>query len=163
MDAQGKLNPDWPSVFIEAEPFAWRWFAGIPRYTARLALALAAQNVNVRFLHKGEEFEPLPGLDRSADQDIELWARRVWHGERIPHASPPSGSIGLYCGVRPEGGRLFPFEVSVLHDLCPLIGGFTFPDAARWGFEQFYSSTLLKSDLAIAEEFRGHHTQLRQD
>ena len=59
--------------------------------------------------------------------------------------------------MRPEGGRLFPFEVSVLHDLCPLIGGFTFPDAARWGFEQFYSSTLLKSDLAIAEEVRGHH------
>ena len=76
---------------------------GMPRYTARLALA--AKNVNVRFFHKGEEFEPLPGLDRSADQDIELWARRVWHGERIPHASPPSGgsrALLQACGPRAD-------------------------------------------------------------
>ncbi len=150
MDDQGQTNLDRPTVFIEAEPFAWRWFAGIPRYTARLALALAAQGVNVRFFHKSEEIQPLAGISWSPDQDIELWARRVWHGERTPLAPPDSASMGLYCGVRTDGIRIFPFEVSVLHDLCPLIVGFTFPEAARGGFERFYSDTLLKSDIAVA-------------
>jgi hypothetical protein len=53
MNAHGKRNPDWPSVFIEAELFAWRWFAGIRRYTTRPALASAAQNVNVPFFQQG--------------------------------------------------------------------------------------------------------------
>jgi glycosyltransferase involved in cell wall biosynthesis len=138
-----------PTVFVDAEPFAWRWFAGIPRYTARLALALAAEGVDVRFFFKDQEIEPLPGLSWSPDQDIEVWARRVWHGERRPLGGIPSSSLGLYCGVR-GAGRRFPFEVSVLHDLCPLVVGWTFPDAARWGFEKFFSEDILDSDVVIS-------------
>jgi glycosyltransferase involved in cell wall biosynthesis len=138
-------------VYVEAEPFAWRWFAGIPRYTARLCMALAQQGADVRFFHRGEIIEPLPGLSWSQDQDVELWARRVWHGERTPLESPPSNSLGLYCGVRPPGGRVFPFEVSIIHDLCPLVVGWSFPEAARWGFEKYFSEDLLKSDIAIAD------------
>ncbi len=150
MQEQAREETDRPCVYVEAEPFAWRWFAGIPRYTARLCLALAAQGVDVRFFHRGEEIEPMSRLNWSQDQDIELWARRVWHGERRPLGTPPSSSVGLYCGVRPEGGRLFPFEVSVVHDLCPLVVGWTFPEAARWGFEKFFSEDLIDSDVAIA-------------
>jgi hypothetical protein len=54
MNARGKRNPDRPSVFIEAALFAWRWFAGIWRYTTRPALASAAQNVYVRFFQQGK-------------------------------------------------------------------------------------------------------------
>ena len=57
-------------------------FAGIPRYTARLALVLAAQNVNVRFFHKGEEFEPLPGLDWSPDRRLTGQAS-LWGGTGV--------------------------------------------------------------------------------
>jgi glycosyltransferase involved in cell wall biosynthesis len=149
MGADGTGHTDTPIVYVDAEPFAWRWFAGVPRYTARLCMALAAQGVSLRFFDKGQTIAPLPGLSWSPDQDLELWARRVWHGERSPLRTPPPASIGLYCGVRGEA-RLFPFEVSVLHDLCPLIVASTFPDAARWGFERFFSEDLPTSDVAIS-------------
>ena len=149
MEASGIGQADAPTVFMDAEPFSWRWFAGIPRYAARLALALAAQGVRVRFFLRDQEIEPLPGLTWSPDQDIERWARKVWHGERKPLGTPPASSLGLYCGVRGEV-RTFPFEVSVLHDLCPLIVGWTFPEAARWGFEKFFAEDVLESDVAIS-------------
>lgn len=145
----GKGGDGMPTVFVDAEPFSWRWFAGVPRYAARLTLALAAEGVRVRFFVRDTEVEPLPGLTWSPDQDIERWARRVWHGERRPLGAPPADSLGLYCGVRGEG-RAFPFEVSVLHDLCPLVVGWTFPEAARWGFEKFFSEDILESDVAIS-------------
>ena len=138
-----------PSVFVDAEPFSWRWFAGVPRYTARLCLGLAAQGVSVRFFFGDKEIEPLPGLSWSADQDIERWARRIWHGERKPLGTPPPDSTGIYCGVR-NPGRIFPFEVSILYDFCPIVVGWTFPEAARWGFEKFYAEDLIESDVAIA-------------
>jgi glycosyltransferase involved in cell wall biosynthesis len=142
-------NDGKPLIYVDAEPFSWKWFAGIPRYTARLSLALAQNGAEVRFFHKQQEIEPLSGLSWSPDQDIDLWSRKVWHGERKPLARPPSGSIGLYCGVRTQP-RMFPFEVSVLHDLCPLVVGWSFPEAARWGFEAFFADGILDSDMAIA-------------
>ena len=103
----------------------------------------------MRFFFRDQEIEPLPGLSWSPDQDIEKWARRVWHGDRKPLGAPPASSLGLYCGVRGPV-RSFPFEVSVIHDLCPLIVGWTFPEAARWGFEKFFSEDVLDSDVAIS-------------
>ena len=91
MDHEVNPAPGRPTVFVDAEPFAWRWFAGIPRYTARVVLALKAEGVDVRFFHDRVEIEPLSGLSWSPDQDIELWARRVWHGERRPLETPPGG------------------------------------------------------------------------
>ena len=38
----------------------------------------------------------------------------------------------------------------MIHDLCPLIVGWTFPEAARWGFEKFFSEDVLDSDVAIS-------------
>jgi len=139
-----------PIVYIEADPFAWRWFAGIPRYTARLALAMASLGVTVRFFDRGMEVEPLPGTSWSPDQDIELWARRVCHGERKPLGAPPPGSLAIYCCVRGPG-RTFPYEVSVLHDLCPLVVGWTFPEAARYSFEKYFAEDLTCSDVAVAD------------
>jgi glycosyltransferase involved in cell wall biosynthesis len=144
-----EIGSDAPSVFVDAEPFSWRWFAGVPRYAARLCLALAAQGVAVRFFFGDREIEPLPGLSWSPDQDVERWARRVWHGERKPLGTPPPGSMGIYCGFRGPG-RVFPFEVSILYDFCPIVVGWTFPDAARWGFEKYYAEDLIESDVAVA-------------
>src|SRR4051794_33603551 len=81
-------------VYIDAHAFSYPWFAGIARYTARLALALGA-HVPVRFFDGGEELIP-QDLDWSQDQDLEDWGRQVWRGRRQPLGTPPADSIGLY-------------------------------------------------------------------
>ena len=98
-------------------PFAWPWFAGIARYTARLSLALAA-HLPVRFFHQGEELLVPRRLNWSQDQDLEHWGRRIWRSRRRPLGTPPADSMALYCSWRPSE-RIFPYEVSVLHDFVP--------------------------------------------
>jgi glycosyltransferase involved in cell wall biosynthesis len=150
MEPDGSDDEIAPIVYIDAQAFGWRWFAGVPRYAVRLAIALAAQGASVRFFENDEEIVPLPGLDWSPDQDLERWARRCWHGERRKLTGVPTTSLGIYCGIRPEGRRVFPFEVSILHDLCPLVVSWSFPAGAVWGFERFFSEELHRSDVAIA-------------
>jgi glycosyltransferase involved in cell wall biosynthesis len=137
-----------PVVFVEAQPFSWTWFAGIPRYTARLTIALA-RRVPIRFFAAGQEIFVPANLDWSQDQDLERWARRIWKGKRRPLDTPPAGSLGLYCGLRPEP-RAFPFEASVLHDLCPLILPWTTPEEHRAHFERYFARDLVQSDLVLA-------------
>ena len=137
-----------PILFVDAEPFSWKWFAGIPRYTARVVMALARTG-ETRFFDGDRELIPPPDLTFSQDQDLETWAQRLWKGERIPLRVPERPSIGLYCSVRSEMRR-FPFEVSVVYDFCPSLVSWTLPDDARWGFEKFFSEDLPRSDAALA-------------
>jgi hypothetical protein len=104
-------------VFVDAGPFSYTRLTGLSRYTARLTLALASR-APIRFFSEGHELLPSPGLNWSQDQDLQVWSRTVWRSRRRPLGPPPANSLGLYCTLRPPE-RLFPFEVSVLHDFSP--------------------------------------------
>jgi glycosyltransferase involved in cell wall biosynthesis len=123
-------------------------FAGISRYTARLALALGAR-IPVRFFHEDRELLPRK-LDWSQDQDLEEWGRRIWNSGRRPLGTPPEDSIGLYCAIRP-GRRNFPYEVSILHDFCPVVVPWAFPDGARDEYVQFLTEDIAASDVVLAD------------
>ena len=114
-------------IYIDAHCFSEPWFAGIPRYTARLSLALAA-HVPVRFFHEDQELLLPRHLNWSQDQDLEHWGRQIWRGRRRPLGTPPADCIGLYCSGRPSQ-RIFPYEVSILHDFCPMVVPWAFTDA----------------------------------
>ncbi len=135
-------------IYIDAEPFSWTYFAGIPRYTARLALALAAR-LPLRFFHGGEELRLPRNLRWSQDQDLEDWGRRIWRGRCRPLGTPAADSIGLYCSVRPPH-RTFPYEVSILHDFCPMVVPWAFLSGARDGFVKHLTEDILASDLAVS-------------
>jgi glycosyltransferase involved in cell wall biosynthesis len=134
-------------IYIDSRPFSWTWFAGISRYTARLSLALAAR-VPVRFFDEDKEVLLPRNLDWSQDQDLETWGRRTWQGRRRPLGTLPPDSIGLYCAWRP-GQRTFPYEVSVLHDFCPVIVPWAFTDGDREGFGKWLENSLA-SDLVLS-------------
>src|SRR5262249_12441569 len=126
-------------VYIDVHPFSYPWFAGIARYTARLALALSAE-LPVRFFDEGQELFP-HGLKWSQDQDLEDWGRQVWQGQRRPLGTPPVDSVGLFSTPRPRQ-RNFPREVSILFDLCPMVVPWAFPKGTRDGFGKFLTETL---------------------
>ncbi|HEV3120962.1 MAG TPA: glycosyltransferase [Isosphaeraceae bacterium] len=136
-------------VYIDARPLWCRRFTGIARYTARLALELAA-HVQVRFFFDGDEAVARPGLNGSHEQDLARWARRIVRSPRRPLETPPAGSVGIYPAARPLARR-FPFEVSVLHDFSPLLLPATHTEATRREYEQFFAQTVLSSDLVLAD------------
>jgi glycosyltransferase involved in cell wall biosynthesis len=137
-----------PAFFVDANPFADRHVTGIGRYTARIALALAARGP-VRFFSNGQEVVPPARLDWTPDQDLAYWTRTVWDSPRVPLGPPPPGSIGIYACLRPAE-RHFPFEVSVLHDFTPLVVPHTHAEMTRQMFQRFFARDLLSSDLALA-------------
>ena len=136
-------------VYIDAHAFSYPWFAGIARYTARLALALSAR-VPVRFFDGGEELLLPRGLKWSQDQDLEDWGRQIWRCRRRPLGTPPADSIGLYCAPQ-QRQRIFPHEVSILHDLCPIVVPWAFPEGARDYFGKFLTETLPASDVVLSD------------
>ena len=136
-------------VYVDAHAFSYPWFAGIARYTARLALALGAI-VPVRFFDGDQELLPPGDLDWSQDQDLEEWGRRVWGGGRRPIGTPPSDSIGLYCAAT-QRPRVFPYEVSVLHDLCHIVVPWAFSEDSRDYFGKFLTAILPGSDAVLAD------------
>jgi hypothetical protein len=101
-------------VYLSAEPFFWDVFGGIPRYTVRLGLALAA-HVPVRFFLGAEEVLAPESLGWSQDQDLEQWGRTIARAERRPLGTPASDCIGLYCLARIPW-RTFRYAVNILHD-----------------------------------------------
>jgi glycosyltransferase involved in cell wall biosynthesis len=135
--------------FVDANPLADRHLTGIGRYTARVALALAAVRGPVRFFSQGKEVLPSANLDWSQDQDLARWGRRVWRGKRVPLGEPPPDSVGLYCCLRPIE-RTFPFEISVLHDFTPLVVPQTHAEKTRGLFQGFFAKALLSSDAALS-------------
>jgi glycosyltransferase involved in cell wall biosynthesis len=135
-------------LYVDAEPFSWKCFAGIPRYTARLALALSSR-LPVRFFSEGKELLPPRHLGWSQDQDLANWARRIWRGRRERLGTPPPDCIAVYGSKRPAERR-FPYEVSILHDFCPVVVPWAFPDNEREGFVKFLTRDILAADLVIA-------------
>ncbi len=136
------------SIFVDAGPLADRHITGIGRYTARLALALAARGP-VRFCAQGDEIVPPAGLDWSQDQDLAVWAKKVWRGERRPLGDPGPGSVGVYCCLKPVE-RTFAFEVCILHDLTPVLLPQTHAQRTVGHFTGFFSKALPTADLALA-------------
>src|SRR4051812_44489482 len=93
------------TVFVDVNPLADRHLTGIGRYTARLALALAAETFGaVRFVSQDQEVIPPVGLDWSQDQDLGRWGRRVWRGRRVPLSGVevPADSLAVYGCLRDE-------------------------------------------------------------
>ena len=137
-------------IYIEASGFSEPWFAGIPRYTVRLSLALAA-HVPVRFfdLREGQELLLPRHLNWSQDQDLEHWGRQLWRGRRRPLGTPPADCIGLYCSGRPSQ-RIFPYEVSILHDFCPMVVPWAFTDDHRDGAVKFLTENIPASDVVLS-------------
>ena len=135
-------------IYIDAHCFSEPCFAGIPRHAARLSLALAA-HVPVRFFHEDQELLLPRRLSWSQDQDLEHWGRRIWRGRRQSLGTPPADCIGLYCSARPSR-RIFPYEVSILHDYCPMVVPWAFPDDARDRFVKFLTEGILASDVVLS-------------
>ena len=137
-------------IYIAASIFSEPWFAGIPRYTARLSLALAA-HVPVRFFDGDQEVLLPQHLKWSQDQDLEYWGRQLWRVGARPLGTPPADCIGLYCQLRPTSQRIFPYEVSILHDFCIMVVPWAFQDAARDGFVKFLAEDILASDVVLSD------------
>jgi glycosyltransferase involved in cell wall biosynthesis len=135
-------------VFVEAHSFSYPWFAGIARYTVRLAMALN-ERVPVRFFDEGDELLLPRRLDWSQDQDLQHWGRQIWRGRRRPLGTPPPDSVGLYCAPRPRQ-RIFPREMTILFDFCPMIVPWAFPEGTRDYFGKFATETLPASDVVLA-------------
>jgi len=137
-----------PPVYFDANPLSDRHLTGIGRYAARLALAMAARRP-VRFFAGAREVIPPSGLDWSPDQDLGAWARRLTRGARTPLGTPPPGSVGVWPLLRPVG-RTFDREVSIVHDLTPLLLPRTHREATRSHFQGLCSKAIGSSDVALA-------------
>ena len=137
-----------PPVYFDANPLSDRHLTGIGRYEARLALAMAARRP-VRFFTRDHRIEPPSDLDWSQDQDLGAWARKLMTGEKVPFGIPPAGSIGVWPLLRPIE-RTFDREVSILHDLTPLILPHTHKESTRSHFQGLCSKAITSSDMALA-------------
>jgi glycosyltransferase involved in cell wall biosynthesis len=137
-----------PPVYIDGYPLSDPHLTGIGRYAARLALAMASLRA-VRFFMGDRVVTPPVDLDWSQDQDLASWARTLMRGEKSPLGRPPAGSIGVYPLLRPVE-RAFDREVSIIHDMTPLILPQTHKEVTRSHFKGFSSLTIESSDVALA-------------
>ena len=137
-----------PPVYFDANPLSDRHLTGIGRYEARLVLAMAARRP-VRFFSQDQLIEPPADLGWSQDQDLGTWAQKLMSGERSPMGVPPAGAIGVWPLLRPIE-RTFDREVSILHDLTPLILPQTHRESTRAHFQGLCALALNSSDLALA-------------
>jgi len=135
-------------VYFDANPLSDRHLTGIGRYEARLALAMAAHRP-VRFFKQNELVMPPADLSWSQDQDLGEWARTLMTGERVPFSQPPQGSIGIWPLLRPIE-RTFDREVTILHDLTPLILPQTHKQETRSHFQGLCARAITSSDIALA-------------
>jgi glycosyltransferase involved in cell wall biosynthesis len=138
-------------VYFDANPLSDRHLTGIGRYAARLALAMARFR-SVLFFSKNDVIDPPPGMEWSQDQDLGVWARKLMRGERRPLGNPPPGSLGVWPMLRPIE-RTFDHEVSILHDLTPLLLPGTHKEITRSHFQGLCSKAVVSSDLAIAVSY----------
>ncbi len=137
------------TVYLEISPLSDRHLTGIARYTARVAMALKAAGADLRLFSQGMEVAPPIGLDWSHDQDLGRWARRIWLGKRQPIRDEACEALAIYPCGRPDERR-FGFEVSVLHDLTPLLLPESHAELTRIHFRHFFAVSLLASDAALA-------------
>jgi glycosyltransferase involved in cell wall biosynthesis len=137
-----------PPVYFDANPLSDLHLTGIGRYEARLALAMAARRP-VRFFKQDQLIEPPADLSWSQDQDLGEWARTLMTGEKVHFGTPPSGSIGIWPLLRPIE-RTFDREVTILHDLTPLILPHTHKEVTRSHFQGLCAKAITSSDIALA-------------
>ncbi len=135
-------------VYFDANPLSDPHLTGIGRYAARLALAMRTHRP-VRFFAKDREIVPPAGIDWSQDQDLARWARKLWSGPKQPLGTPEPGSIGIWPLLRPIE-RTFDHEVSILHDLTPLILPHTHKEITRKNFQGLCAKAVSSSDVALA-------------
>jgi glycosyltransferase involved in cell wall biosynthesis len=144
------MRAEGPTVYVDAMPLSSEHLTGIGRYTARISMALTALGARVRFFAHDHELRPPPGLGWSPDQDLDRWGARLWRDRRlVPLADVPGEAVGLWTATRPPERR-FPVELSVLHDLTPLILPSYHEPRIRAQFQFFYARSLLSSDGALA-------------
>jgi glycosyltransferase involved in cell wall biosynthesis len=136
-------------VYVDGAPLCCPRFTGTARYTARLALALSA-HAPVRLLFQGEVSRVSPSPRFSQDHDLARWARRVLSSAREPLGTPSASSLVVYPVLRPAQ-RLFPYEVSVLHDFTPQLLPETHLKNTLDSFREYFSKTLPISDLVLAD------------
>ena len=87
------------TVFVDVNPLADKHLTGIGRYTARLALAVAARPGDHGAVRLARSRGDRPaGLDWSQDQDLGRWGRQVWRGRafRWPGRDPPD-SLAVFA------------------------------------------------------------------
>ena len=119
------------------------------RYTARLSLALAAR-VPVRFFDEGQELllpRDLIGRRTRTSSSGGAGSGRVG-GDR---SGRPRRIASACTARRDQGQRIFPYEVNILHDFCPIVVPWAFPDAARDDFVKFLTEDILASDLVLSD------------
>jgi alpha-1,3-rhamnosyl/mannosyltransferase len=136
-------------VYLDANPLSDRHLTGIGRYTARIAMALHAAGAEVRFFSHERQLVAGPALSWDPDQDLLAWARQVWSSRFAPLDPIPAQAIGLYTCTRPPERR-FGFEISILHDLTPLLMPWNHTEKTRADFQYFFGKALLSSDAALA-------------
>ncbi|WP_169976781.1 glycosyltransferase [Tautonia rosea] len=136
------------TLYVDANPLADRHLTGIGRYTARVVLSLA-RLVPLRFFSNGKELILNGELDPNLDQDLGSLGRWIWSSRREPLGTPPARSAGLFGCLRPVE-KLFPVEMSILHDFTPLVVPWTHSEKTRGMFRGFFAKSLLSSDCALA-------------
>src|SRR5262249_38571506 len=142
-------------VYIDASPLGDPWLTGIGRYTARIALAIS-KYAEVRFFSDVFQIHAPRGLSWSHDQDLQVWARRVWRGRRVPLGNGLGDELCIYPCLRPSKRR-FSTEISILHDYTPLVVPHTHTEVTRGLFQGFYAKTLLASDGALSVSYATKH------
>ena len=135
-------------VYLDANPLSDRHLTGIGRYAARLALAMARRRP-VKFFCKDQVIVPPAGLDWAQDQDLGRWARTLFQGSRADLGQPEPGAIGVWPLLRPVE-RTFDVEVSIVHDLTPLLLPQTHKESTRSHFQGLCARSIRSSDLALA-------------
>ena len=141
------IEPGAP-VYLDANPLSDRHLTGIGRYAARLALAMRSIR-EVRFFVGDRVIEPPTDLSWDQDQDLGAWARRLWGGRKSPIGPPPRGSVGIWPLLRPVERR-FDHEVSILHDLTPLLLPHTHQAGTRSHFRGLCAEAIASTDVGVA-------------
>ncbi len=114
---------------------AWRWRCGRPARSA----SSSATRADV----------PPADLSWEQDQDLGVWARHLMKGSKPPLDPPPAGSVGVWPLLRPTERR-FDHEVSILHDLTPLLLPGTHKPGTRSHFQGLCARAIASSDVAVA-------------
>ena len=135
-------------IYFDANPLSDKHLTGIGRYTARLALAMRSMR-EIRFFAGNQVITPPAEMSWEQDQDLNRWANLLWQGEKSPLAAIPAGSVGIWPMLRPIE-RTFDHEVTILHDLTPLLLPHTHTGGTRSHFQGLCAKAIVSSDIALA-------------
>ena len=78
-----------------------------------------------------------------------IGVRQIWRGQRRPLGTLPANCIGLFSPARPRQ-RIFPYEVSIIYDFCPMVVPWAFEDVARDVWVKWLTEDILASDVVLS-------------